>query len=904
MLADIESKTTSPDLWRTALIAALGVLAAALVGIELTRSAGNVASVWLATGVTIGLILRWPERRVIILVVSGAMIMLANMFYGDPVPVAAGLSVANVAGSVVIIAGLGMIGWKPSEVEDGKGILRFAAMALLAGPAVGAVIGALVIHLAYGAPYLPVAERWFLSDMIGNFILAPAVISRDAGNRLLRHWRHFCLWSAGLVGVGLASVATDMMLILLAVPPVMVVLASGIGIAAVGAAGALVAVGATWITVNGIGPVFQTVDGDLGQAIQLLQVFLAFSIGIGQLVAVLMAQRRRAEFDLQLYRTTIDNAPDGVLLTDLRGKFVLWNDKLLEILGTTEELLAGKGRLGRAEYRQENAAILARLAKGERIRGMPFRRLTDDGRPIVAELDGVPILNDGNFAGAAISIRDISHEFELRRQAEARTRELEAFLDAAAEGIVGTDANGNITIWNRAAEAIYGISAQEARGTPVRDLPGGDPTAVRDDRLRRLKRGEKFRNLESMRIARDGTERQVEVSINPIFDQDGNFAGTAGSLRDLSEIRRAEARSQESQRQLADATRAITDAIAIFDAEERLVHFNQNYARLVGGIERLRPGMSWEFIVRTNLESGALNLPEGDADREAWIEHRRRNRFNADRPFVLSLPDGTWLVGRDYPMENGGFISVRQDITELKQREAELARSNRDLEQFAFIASHDLREPLRKIQSFGGILSSEYADAIPEEARTFLGFMTNGADRMENLIDDLLQFSRAGRSQEAMEDVDLAAAVSEAMDNLLVLINDTDAVVNVGTLPRVRGRHGDIVRIFQNLIANGIKYRHPDRTPEISIGSEGNHDGMVRISVRDNGSGIAAEHAETVFEPFRRLGRRDAVFGTGMGLAIVRKLAVGLGGGIWLDVSGDRAEAGGACFRLELPECG
>lgn len=902
MDSETDLKVAYPSVWQTLLISAVAVLVAALLGIELTRSAGNVASVWLASGVTIGFMLRWQgrQRQALVFIMSGIAILAANLIYGDPFLVALGLTAANMAGVLTIIVGLGLVGWRAREIDDGQGFLKFALVALIVGPMVAGVIGALVINSAYGAPYASVLRLWFLSDTVGNFILAPALISLGAEKRLLAHLRFFGLCLAGLIGIGAVAILAEVELMLFFMTPLMILLASRVGIAAVGAAGTVIAVGAAWTTVNGIGPIYLAVDGDIGSAIRDVQVFLVVTIGVGQLVAVLMEERRRAELNLRLYRTTIENAPYGVLLTDFQGNFILWNRKLLEILGMTEAAFARSLKLGREEYREENAAIVARLAAGEVIEGMPFRRTTDDDRPIIAELDGVPILNDGSFAGAAVTLRDVSDELELRRRAENRTRELEAFLDASAEGMVGTDADGRITIWNRAAEAIYGIAGEEARGMYVRELPSGDPVAVRNERLRRLKRGEKFRNLQSMRTSSDGSERQVEISINPIFDQDRRFAGTAGSVRDLSDIRSAEARSLESQRQLADAISSITDAIAIFDSSERLVHFNEKYARIVDAIPDLRPGMSWESIIRQNLIAGTLNLPEGETDLDSWIELRRQGRREEDVPFLISLPGGIWLAGRDYPMEDGGFISIRQDVSELKQREAELARSNRDLQQFAFIASHDLREPLRKIQSFGEILTTDYAEALPDDAKAFLGYMTNGADRMEALIDDLLQFSKAGRSDEALVNVDLAAAVSEAMDNLLVPITESEAVVTVGELPVVRGRHGDLVRIFQNLIGNSIKYRDPDRVPEVSVIADAGSRDAVRIRVTDNGPGIDAASSEAVFEPFKRLGRRGSVAGTGMGLAIVRKLAVGLGGKVWLETGAPSSQSGGAQFVLQL----
>lgn len=879
---------------------AVAILVTAVIGIEMTRSAGNVASVWLPSGLAIGFMLRWPERRLLVGLISAVMIYIANQGFGDDVLVPFGLTAANVVGFGVIVGGLALVGWKQEQIDSSRGILQFAAIALGVGPLVAAVIGASVLNAAYEAPFEEVARRWFLSDMVGNFLIAPAIISRNAWARLRKNQREFLFWCCGLLMIGVLVVLTGIESLLLLIPAVMIYLASGMGIGAVGLAGTLVAIPLAWVTVTGVGPIYHGVDGNVGTAIIEVQIFLLIAVGIGQLVAVLTEERRQSEFELMRYRVAIENAPDGVLLADSTGRFVLWNDRVFDLLGTTSVEFGVEKAFGRPEYRAANAEIMATLMAGKAISGMPFHRKGVDGTDVVAELNALPIMQDGEFIGATISLRDVREERRLKRQSENRAKELEAFLDATAEGVVGTDADGNITIWNRAAEEIYGISADEAFRMHIRDVPRAETEAHREARYARLKLGQRFRNLRTVQKSRDGTTREVEVSINPIFDRDARFAGIASSVRDMSEIRLAEAQTLESQGQLASAMKAITEAIGIFDADERLVHFNEKYAEIVREVEEPERGMSWEHIVRMNIDAGTLAAMGSEQDIQNWIMARRESRRQETEPFIVALSKDRWLLGRDYPMDDGGFISVRQDVTELKRREAELARSNKDLEQFAFIASHDLREPLRKIQSFGGILMDDYADALPDEAQSFLGYMTNGADRMEQLIDDLLIFSRAGRSEEPVMRIAMNRMVDEAQDNLAVLISESGAQVSVGDLPELRGLHLDMVRVMQNLISNAIKYAGPDRPCRVAIECDESFAGHVTISIADNGLGIARENAEVIFEPFKRLSRTNRISGTGMGLAIVRKLVDNMGGEIWLDTD----VTDGACFKIRFVKSG
>jgi signal transduction histidine kinase len=234
---------------------------------------------------------------------------------------------------------------------------------------------------------------------------------------------------------------------------------------------------------------------------------------------------------------------------------------------------------------------------------------------------------------------------------------------------------------------------------------------------------------------------------------------------------------------------------------------------------------------------------------------------------------------------------------EIEEQAADLARSNAELEQFAYVASHDLQEPLRKVTSFCQMLERRYAGQLDERADQYIAFAVDGAKRMQILINDLLAFSRVGRLGRESELVDADDLVASAKANLAAGIEETGAEVEVvGDLPVVHGERSLLTLVFQNLIGNGIKF-HGDDTPRVRISAEPD-DGFWRFTVADNGIGIDAEYAERIFVIFQRLHPKEAYAGTGIGLAMCRKVIEHHGGRIWLEPS---ANGSGATFRFTLP---
>jgi signal transduction histidine kinase len=241
------------------------------------------------------------------------------------------------------------------------------------------------------------------------------------------------------------------------------------------------------------------------------------------------------------------------------------------------------------------------------------------------------------------------------------------------------------------------------------------------------------------------------------------------------------------------------------------------------------------------------------------------------------------------------LASLREAHGQLDAQTRDLERSNAELEQFAYVASHDLQEPLRKVASFSQLLEQRYGGQLDERADQYIEFAVDGAKRMQQLINDLLVFSRVGRESGAFAPVDLDDTVRRALADLDAAIAESSAKVDVGDLPTVRGDASLLRLVFQNLIGNAIKFRS-DAAPAVRIAAERRGDEWL-VACSDNGIGIAPEYSERVFVIFQRLHGKDEYAGTGIGLAMCRKIVEHHGGRIWLDP----APGPGTTFRFTLP---
>jgi light-regulated signal transduction histidine kinase (bacteriophytochrome) len=239
---------------------------------------------------------------------------------------------------------------------------------------------------------------------------------------------------------------------------------------------------------------------------------------------------------------------------------------------------------------------------------------------------------------------------------------------------------------------------------------------------------------------------------------------------------------------------------------------------------------------------------------------------------------------------------ILRELSALDARTQDLQRSNAELEQFAYVASHDLQEPLRKVASFCQLLQRRYAGRLDERADQYIEFAVDGAKRMQVLINDLLAFSRVGRVAGHRTPISCEALLADAKVNLSAAIEETGATITAGALPVVLAEAPLLTTVFQNLLGNALKF-HGDAPPHIEVSAHRSDPDLWLFTVADNGIGIAPEYAERIFVIFQRLHGREVYPGTGIGLAMCRKIIEYHGGTIWLDTTAET----GARFRFTLP---
>ncbi len=407
--------------------------------------------------------------------------------------------------------------------------------------------------------------------------------------------------------------------------------------------------------------------------------------------------------------------------------------------------------------------------------------------------------------------------------------------------------------------------------------------------------------MEATIITRDGKRKYTHALARPHRLSDGSVVWD-GVILDATRIKEAElaAAAAESRTRTA-IIESVPNGFALFDPTGRMVTWNSRLVELYPALAGvLRPQLSFADLVRAEIDRGIDPVPP-DIDPEIRFHQRMAQHRQPDWAMERQLTDGRWILVNEHRTADGGLVVLHTDISELKAREAALRRSNQELESFASIASHDLQEPLRKIEAFGDRLKQRYQSVLGDDGQMYVERMQSAVKRMRSLINDLLDYSRVTTKAKPFGSVHLGDLLSGVLSDLQVRIESSGGTVALGCLPTIDADATQARQLFQNLIANALKFHRPGVPPRVEVSATQYTSPVgerrVEIRVADNGIGFEMKYAERIFGIFQRLHTRAEYEGTGIGLATCRKIVERHGG----TIRAESTPGQGTTFLIDLP---
>lgn len=512
-------------------------------------------------------------------------------------------------------------------------------------------------------------------------------------------------------------------------------------------------------------------------------------------------------------------------------------------------------------------------------------------------------------------------QFAAAESVERNERRLSSILEGLPVGACVVDADGRVTLSNTARGRIWEVDADSNTlvETSALEKQRGNGKSCP---MQRALKGERV-DSEAIEIETfAGNRKIVLTSAFPIRDKKGKIERAVSTEVDITDQKRAEALLREREAELRSMIDSIPQLAFVADASARPTWFNRQWRDFTGSTRQRLVGEGWKQFVhpddRERVQTGFRAAIEAG---ETWEATFRVLSVSGEYRQFLSRA----VPVRDEDHDIARWFGTSTDITdqveaqeararaireqmareaaetreqEVKRYAVELERSNRELQDFAYVASHDLQEPLRKITMFTDLVIEENGERLGAESVSYLERAQQAAVRMSDLIKDLLSFSRVSTMTQPFGPVSLNKVVAEVLADLDLMIDEHDATVHVEPLPEVEADVAQMRQLFQNIIVNAVKFRREDVAPEIHVRAHKTADGeRVEIKIADNGIGFDTRYLDKIFSPFQRLHGRNAYQGTGMGLAICRRIVERHNGSI----SAESKVGAGSTFCVALP---
>ncbi len=630
-----------------------------------------------------------------------------------------------------------------------------------------------------------------------------------------------------------------------------------------------------------------------------------------------ITERKRAEIALyenqQLLQAILDSSPAIIFVKDVEGRYILLNKQYEKMWHLDSAEVRGK-----TDFELFPEEVAERVTANDRavLETGQARQLEE----YVPQDDGMHTFISHksplyDAAGEIYAVCGIATDITERKRAEEKLRESErrwhTLLQNIHAAVVVHSEDTSIVTCNNRAQELLGLTEDQMLG---KTAIAPDWKFIREDGsdmpIEMYPVHQVQRTRQPLRDFIMGVHRPkqhdivwVSVDVDPTFDHQGELAEMVVTFMDITAYRQAEQKLRESEEKYRRLVELSPDLIAIHRAGE-ILYINEAGIELLG-VEDAAQAIGQpvtKFVSPTHREVSKERM-------QRLLNNGKRSPIYEQR---IIRPNGTEreveVVG--IPFSYQGEMAVQiiaHDVTarkhaedELKRYAAELHRSNEDLQQFAYVASHDLKEPLRTIKSYLGLLQEDYQGRLDELADEFIGFAVDGAARMEQMIESLLEYARVDMREKEFAVMDTEAILDTVLQDLSFRIEESDAVVTHDALPQVLGDEAQLEQLFQNLISNALKFC-ADEPPRVHVSATAAAQGEERrewlFAVRDNGIGIAAEQQARLFGVFQRLHTREEYEGIGIGLALCKKIVARHGGRIWVESK----EGEGATFYFTLP---
>jgi PAS domain S-box-containing protein len=606
------------------------------------------------------------------------------------------------------------------------------------------------------------------------------------------------------------------------------------------------------------------------------------------------------------YNSIFNSCLNAILLTSTDGKILSANPSAKLLFGYSEDELI-KLDLSQlfdiADYEYDKLDIMT--LQGKEVSQLTLVR--KDGTKFKSEIS-IDIFKDDDDKSILI-IKDTLESMvqkriseleqmneELKNQIEKRTisgnipKYQANILENVNDAIIVTDKDFKINLWNRAAERLYGWSAEDVVGKNVQEiLRNRYHDATIPEMVDALVENGSFRG-EVIQSTKNNISIILESTVMAVKEGDSTI-GYVTVNRDITERKKTE-------KKLKDHTELLNlahEAILVRDLDSRILFWNDGAKEMYGYSQDEALNKVSHNLLQTKFPTSIKDLDLELIHKKKWsgeLVHTKQD----GKQIIIASRQSLKVDDNGNPIS---FLEINNNISERKIAEIELKiyqenleekviertkaleLSNKELQQFAYVASHDLKEPLRMITSFLQLLERQYKDKLDENANEFIEFAVNGAKRLDSMINDLLDYSRVANREREFNNVNFNKVLEQTKLNLKSSINDTNASITYNPLPTLFGDEQLMVQLFQNLISNSIKYRS-NETPkiEISVLKESNH---YLFKVEDNGIGMSPKNLERIFTIFQRLHTKDEYEGTGIGLAIAQKIVHQHDGHIWAE---------------------